>query len=550
MKKKEQYNLYFFYKARKRLRELIILDGFPFQLKDKLLNIYTFNNYKKIEFLFSTFKLLLFSLLYFIFFYSSEFTKDAVNALAFSIFVFVFMFMILISLSLNEKVTENVEKDHYFRMLGITRNNLQKEVIMKRINYAYFNWLIPLTFFPFIYLAFQSSITFLIGYLIVVLISYYINTIVIFITQKIIFVELRKLVIIDVIIYGVIVFCNFLLIALISFLPIFLFGNALTGNVITNVMYGGLTLVTLVLEVLILEFLKRKMISNSFRYSITSAMILSKDNRKKVSSFSNPNWFLRLISSKNNKIENYIVIKDIVSFYRKDKKRLFSFLFVGLNSLVYSGFIIASLLEKEFSLKGVMFADFAFTTGIVWMFIMLFYKLKNDTWYSCEGLNTRLYSKFNINKHVFYKAKKKVNQIILSPLMLFYAIPPLFVIFLIPEVGIGYVIGRVLYLYLLFTVIIDYSLYMDVKFPRKYRYETVSGLGGLNLGILLFFMNLGLIMLIENISKIESIIGKLQISYEYLIPLIAVTIFLVLKLIYIIKSNKLKTEYEEEKIYG
>ena len=551
MKEKGMFNQYFFYKNRKKLEEMTFLFSIPSSFKERLLAKYQRNNYKRIEGILLLCKILIFSFLYFSLFYFNQITPEVVRGIAIFIFIFIFLFMVLILLSLNESVIENVEKDHYFRILGKTRNNLLKEVFIKRINYAYLNWFIPMTLLPFVYTAFQGTVIFLVGYLLAVIISYYVNVIAIFLTQKLVFIEFRKLIILDTLFFGIILVWNAVVVSLLVGIILYLLNIVISyGNLSDSILLIIGMVAIFVLEIVILRYLKKKAIARSFKYSITSALILNKDNRQKKSIFRYPNRFLKMISSKNNTLENYLVRKDLVSLYRKNKKSYATYLLMGINSLIYSIFIIAAMSEEDFSLTGLVFVEVVFSAAIAGLFISVFYKLKNDTWYSCEGLNTRLYTKFGVDKHVFYKAKKKVNYVLLSPIMLLYALPPLLLIFAVPVEGSIYVVLRVLYLYLLFTIIIDYSIYMDVLLPRKYRYEPTSGLGGLNIGLIIFFFSVGVGFAVMNISKFGDFIGLSLSNFEYVVPLIALLVLIIIKISIKIKSKTFRNNLEGEKIYG
>ena len=540
----KDYELYFFYKNRQKLRDSLFLDMFPKGVKMILLQHYKIENYLLLDKLLAIFKTVIVSLFYFVLYKATYIPKDLALGLSFTILGVFTFFSTLFLLDYNKRTIPDIEHDHYFRMLGKHRNDLVKQVMRKRINYAFLNWMIPFTLFPFVYAGLLGDYRYILLYLIFIIIFYFITNITLFLTQRLLYDYIRGLAIINsiTVFYFLAVIIGVSIGLTIGPTLLFSFINIIYLEVVSNV-------ITYVLILIVLYSIYNRVVKNALNYSLTNVLLLRKKSRMKRNQISNPNIFITIFYNKND-FQNKLLTKDLISFYRGAKDELWAILIYASMSIVYTVFLITTFLEFQNNIPSLMMIDNAFSVIISIFFILTLYRLKNITWYSSEGRNLLLYSKLNYDKYAVYKSKKKLNYIILSPIILFYIFVPIFFGINNDSSMIIYGLLRIPLLYLLFSNIIDYSILQDTLYPRKYHYQMVAGLGKINLITLIFmFQGIGLTYLLINANSISSFLGNFN-NFSLLIYGILYIFLLFLKVKYIYQSKKLVNIFEGSKVYG
>ncbi len=541
---RSKFDLYFFYYNRKKIRDSIFLEIFPKQFKDFFIKSYIIGKYKLVDKYIIISKLFLFSLFYYILYKATYIPDDIALVIPYTIYVFISFFGTLILLGYNKNAIPDILHDNYFRMLGDDRNYLVKEVMNRRIDYSFTNWIIPFTLFPFIYASIIGGLQYIILYCIFTVFLYLITKIIIFISQRIIYDYVKDIFIIDSIVFFT--FLSFILASslALTIIPVF------TVSVIMN-FYIKIAINAVVYSFLliILIYFKRKVVSSSLNYSLTNSMILKRKTRVKTNQIKNPNMFLRIVFGKND-FQNKLLTKDLVTFYRKSKQDFVTMIIMGGISVIYSAMLISSTFSSDSIAGDTMIIDNVFIVLVSTFFVSNLYKMKDSTWYSSEGINLLVYSKMGFDKYSIFKEKQKLNYLILAPLVLLYIVLPLFFIFNMELVTIGYIILRIPLLYLYFTNIIDYSLLQDVYYPRKNKYDVVSGIGSMNMIIIIIMIQgIGISYLLLNASKISNLLGG-TINIGSIIFICCTIFMIILKIKNKIMSKKLIGKMERGRIYG
>src|SRR5690554_1883888 len=122
------FNLFFYYKNRKKIRDDYLFESLFFKLKNFILLHYKEDNYKVVDNLIRISKLIIVSLFYLIVIFSINIKYESLHIIGYGVFVFFGFFIALISISYNRDSLKNVEHDHYFRMLSENRNELLKQI--------------------------------------------------------------------------------------------------------------------------------------------------------------------------------------------------------------------------------------------------------------------------------------------------------------------------------------------------------------------------------------------------------------------------------------
>ena len=540
----KKYDLYFYYNNRKKIRDSFFLDTFPKFVKETILSKYSFGKYKSIDRLIVVSKLILISLFYFVLYKATYITDEISLVIPYAPFGLISFFSSMFLLEYNKRGIVDIEHDHYFRLLGDNRNSLLKEVMKRRINYAFLNWLIPLTVFPFIYASFVGGYEYIVFYLVFVAVFYLVTIIIVFVSQRLLFDYLKEMVVIDSIIEILFLGLLFSISIGLTVLPTIVLHliQLYTVEVLMNVLiYASI--------IIALYYANLKVQQSTINYSLSNAIIQGKKSRVKVNQIQTPNAFLSLFKG-NNDFQNKLLVKDLVSYYRKDKKELFTMIIWGIMSAIYSGMMISSLTSNDSVFLDNMMIDNLFVVMVSTFYIITLYRLKDSTWYSSEGSNLLMFSKFGYDKYSILKSKLKLNYIILSPFIVIYMLAPLFLTFTMDVDSVIYTLLRIPVLYLYFTNIVDYSLIEDSFNPRKTKYDVVSGMGVINLiALIVIVQGFGLTYILMNTSGDNALLNNVH-NIEGIIYLLVLLTMVLVKGRFMLKRRKLKGVYEGEKVYG
>ena len=526
------FDLFFYYKNRSKIRNSFILQSFSSKLKTLILFHYREDNYKMIDNLIRIVKFLVFSLIYLSIILSIDLNYDSLHMIGYSIFAFFGFFIALVSLSYNRQSLKEVEHDHYFRMLSENRNELLKQITLRRVNYGFLNWLIPFSFPLFLYAAIFTNFHFIIQYIVLLALYYLLLFIFIFATQKLLFKFLKRILIIsDILIY----IFSVLIVGFPILLHIFiLMISELFGDYIDSLLiYSSLSL----LLVFVLLNLKVLVYKTTFNYSITNTLIRGTKKNYKENKLKKPPIFSRLFYSKDD-FSNLILTKDLLSFYRKDKRETFSLIFVSIVSFAYSGFLISALQTGD-AIVSIVPIDNIFLSVIMIFFVTAHYRYKEMNWFSSEGRNLELFRRLKHKPISLYKSKLKLNSIILLPMILIYAVSPLLFIMTYNYTGILYSLIRVVLIMTYAIILLEYPLINDARKTLIKKYKDVLFMGAGDLVMFIFFIQgIGFSVFLTFISQ-----NSLLLQYSFIYWLVIGVLFIALILIkvrflYIRKSFK------------
>lgn len=489
------FNLFFYYKNRSKIRNNYLLESFSAKLKNYILLHYREDNYKYIDYLIRIVKFFVFSIIYLILIFSTSFDYDSLHMIGYSVFAFMGFFIALFSLSYNRESLKNVEHDHYFRMLSENRNELLKQMTFRRLNYGFFNWLIPFSLPLFLYAAIFTSFHFMIQYIVLLVLYYLFLFILVFATQKILFKFLRRTVFIgDILIYvfSILIVGFPIILHILMLLIAELFGHYINTLFIYSSASG--------LVIFALWSLKIFIYKTSFNYSATHTLLVGDKKNFKGNKVKQPNFLIRLFYGKDD-FSNVILTKDLLSFYRKDRRETFSLLFISVISLVYSGFIISSLQTGDFIIS-IIPVDNIFLSVIMIFFVITNYRYKDMNWYSGEGRNLELFRRLEHEPLKVYKSKVKLNSIILLPMIVLYAIPPLFFMLTYSYSGMIYALIRIVFIMMYALVLLEYPLINDAKKTIIKKYKDILFMRAGDLSMFIFFIQgIGLTVLLTYISE-------------------------------------------------
>ena len=322
---------------------------------------------------------------------------------------------------------------------------------------------------------------------------------------------------------------------LLSIVPLFLL------RLIESKVLGYSIYAAFIILVIILSYLVNKIsIRESMKYSLTNTVLVKRKSRVKNNQISNPSWILRKLYGKDT-FQNKLLTKDLITVYRRSKSELITMLSYGIISAVYSFMLIVGAFEEEVA-DYLIVADNVLLTILISFLIMNLYQNKKYTWYSNEGPNLLMYSKMGIDKYQLFKEKRKLNLVLLSPMVLFYMGASVVFLFTFDLDIIIHALLRLPIIYMFITLVVDYSLLADVFNPRENSYS--SGMGGFNLSILIFmFQGVGFTFLM-------SVLGAKSNILELIIIGVYVIVLVTLKLKYHVKSKKLIGVFEGSKVYG
>lgn len=528
------FNLFFYYKNRSKIRNSFLLESISARLKEIILFHYREDNYKYIDNLIRIVKFFVFSLVYLIMIISVDFNYDSLHMIGYVVFAFFGFFIALVSLSYNRESLKNVEHDHYFRMLSENRNELLKQITFRRVNYGFFNWLIPFSFPLFFFAAIFTSFHFIIQYIVLLVLYYLFIFVFIFATQKLIFKYLKKTIIIgDILIYlfsvlivGFPIVLHFLMLMLAG-----LFDNYIGALLI----YSSLS----VLLIFALWSLRTLVYKTTYNYSITNTLLVGYKKNYKGNKLKKPSLFIKLFYGKDD-FSNVLLTKDLLSFYRKDKRETFSLIFVSVLSFVYSGFLISSL-QTDDSIVSIFPVDNIILSMIMIFFVITNYRYKEMNWYSSEDRNLELFKRLKHEPIKIYKSKLKLNSILLLPMILIYAISPLFFILTFSDSGMIYSFIRIVFVVMYALILLEYPLINDARKTIVKKYKDVLFMGAGDLSMFIFFVQgIGLTVLLTYISTIAMVS---QYPYVYWIVIgLLFAMMIIMKIRFLIIRRSFKRE--------
>lgn len=514
------FNLFFFYKNRSKIRNSFFLESISSRLKSYILFHYKEDNYILLDNLLRVCKILVFSLIYIIIILSVDFNKEVLQAIAYVVFGFMGFFVGLISLSYNRESLKGVENDHYFRMLSEKRNELLKQIALRRINYGFLNWVIPFSFPLFLYAAIFTSFHFFIQYIVLLSLYYLLLFIFVFLTQKLLFSFLKKTVLIsDILIY--------IFAASIVGLPFLFYILMLLVSEMLSDYVGDLTVFTSLSVLLIFTLwnLKKYLYKSTFNYSITNTLLVGTKKIYKENRLKKPPIFVRLFYGKDD-FSNLVLTKDLLSFYRKDKRETFSLIFVSLISFGYSAFLISALQSGD-AITSIVPIDNIILSVIMIFFIISHYRFKDVNWVSSEGKNLELFRRLDHQALNLYKSKLKLNAIILLPMILLYAITPMFFILSYNHNALLYVLIRPLVILIYALLLLEYPLINDARKSLIKKYRDLLYMRAGDIVMFIFFVQgIGLSVLLTFISE-----NSYLSQHTYIFWLVITLIFIVMVLI-------------------
>lgn len=526
----QDFNLYFYYKNRNKIRNSFFLESFSAKLKPFLLFHYREDNFKWIDNLIRMTKFLVFSIIYLIIILSTDFDYESLHMIAYVVFASIGFFIALFSLSYNRESLKEIEHDHYFRMLSENRNELIKQIIVRRINYGFLNWLIPLSFPLFICAALFTSFHFIIQYIVLLALYYLSLYIFIFITQKLLFNFLKRTVLIsDIFIY----IFSVLIVGFPIILHVFMIiiSDRIANYLNALLMYASLSAFILFALWNLKLFIYKKTLS----YSITHTLLVGTRKIYKENQLKKPHVFIRMFYGKDE-FSNLILTKDLLSFYRKDKREVFSLIFVSLFSVAYAGFLITTIQTVE-SMISIISIDNIFLSVIMIFFVMAHYRYQAINWFSSEGRNLELFRKLKHKPISLYHSKLKLNSIVLLPMILVYAILPLIFIMTYDSSKIAYVILRILFILTYANILLEYPLINDTRKTLIKKYKDKLFMRAVDLNLVIFFVQgIGLSLLLNYIS-VNTIIS--QYPYIYVIVLGLIFVFMILTKIHFIHMRRM-----------
>ncbi len=526
------FNLYFYYKNRSKIRNNYLLESFSAKLKSYILLHYREDNYKYIDYIIRIVKFFVFSVVYLILILSTSFDYDSLYIISYSVFGFMGFFIALVTLSYNRETLKNVEHDHYFRMLSENRNELLKQISLRRVNSAFFNWLIPFSLPLFLYSAIFTSFHFIVQYIFSMFIYYLVLFIFVFATQKTLFKVLRRTVFIgDMLIY----FFSILVIGIPIILHIFiLILSEIFGNQINPLLIHSLVSV---IFIFVLWILKTFVYKSSFKYSATHTLLVGDKLIFKRNKVKQPNLFIRLFYGKDD-FSNVLLTKDLLSFYRRDRRETFYIVFTSFISLVYSFFIVFTLQSGD-SIISIIPLDNVFLSVIMIFFVITNYRYKDINWYSSEGLNLGLFKRLKYEPLKIYQVKVKFNSIILLPMILLYAISPLFLVFTINYQGVIYVLIRFIVIMLYALILLEYPLINDAKKTIIKKYKDLLFMRAGDLAMFIFFIQgIGLSVLLTYLSE-NTLFTEYSYVFWFVIGVLILSMVLVkVRFLYIRRSFK------------
>lgn len=441
----EDFTLYFYYIKRESLKQSFLLEYILPSLKLKILKNSTKDNFTNYIWFFRLLKWLFVSMLYGMIFFIFEMNESFVYGLSFTILSFLAFFTGLILFSMSYQTIHNIDKDHFFRMLGSKRNAFVKTVLTKRIETAFLDWLIPLTLTPFIYLSVVTDGYLFIEYTLMVTFYYLMLYYLLFLTQKFYYDTTRNHVVIaEISVYfftllalGITVFTHFSLLV---------YASNLSNQLAYVLMFGFI--------ILLLGIFKQKIYHASVNYSLTNTIIMKRTSKASHNRIIKPYRWLKYVIGNDLRMQQ-LLMKDIITFIRTDKREVFALVTLNLMVLFYAFLTVSSIAQNE-TLVSLFNADNIMLSILMIFILVTLYRYKESTWVRTEHHAFQFFKAFNINRFDLYKVKLRLNQLLFLPAFLVYSF--------IPLVGFIYFQTDLLYGFLRVIVIMLYAICMT-KYP-------------------------------------------------------------------------------------
>jgi hypothetical protein len=457
-------------------------------------------------------------------------TNEVIIAFSIIIIILVSFFTMLILFSYNKQTVENIEYDHYFRMLGDNRNDFLKEVIKRRNIYAFTNWVVPLTSFPILYSNISDGFKGMFIYSIGILIFFFIINILSFVSQRLMFEYVKRVFILEPFVIYILTILSTVMTLLFIFVPMILI-NSVTSISLQIVLY----FITYIAILVALFICSRIVMKKAIHYSVTNVIIHKKKTRIKKNGILYPSLFVRLFSGKDE-FNNVIVNKDVISYFRRDKGGYFYTIIMMISTLFYSLFNISTITDGTTNLLDYLLIDTILNYVICFFLVSSLYQMRKHTWFSSEGKNIRMYYRLGYDKYSLFKAKQKVNYILNGVYLIPYIVIPLFFVFSVNIEGIIYILLRAMILILLYTTIINHFLVSDATNPNIHDYDPVAGMGRVNMMMLLGMFSVGILFLALSGNEETSWISEIP-YLGYFVMLFVLTILLIIKMKQAISIN-------------
>lgn len=526
-------DLYFFYKKREKIRGSFFLNLLVDRVRKTILKVYKPYNYKFIDRVISFAKFLIVSLFYFICYMTTSMNSEFYQLIPYALYMGIGFFSVLSILVLTGRDNLNLHKDHYFRMLSEKRNTLVKEALNKRINYIFFNWIVPFTFFPFLYISLIDESYHVFYWINYTILLYFSTKLLSFLTQRIFFEYLK----------GAFILKEFLQILL----TVIVLLTALVINIsflaIVDLLHINLDIRLLsifwIVSILPFSLLQKNVYGKTINYSLTNRLISVKKKQSKHNRIRKPSRFAKILFGKNN-FRNQLLNKDLIRFYRKEKPYFFSIVVHTIIAILYSLFLITSLRENG-SITTVIVVDNIFFGIIISFIISYMYKFKDETWYSSEKQNIKLFHKIGYDKHEIYKVKLKLNYIVFSPIILGSVVVPVFFAFNVNIQSLLYILIRIPIQILYISLIIRYLILEDTKHPRIKAGDHLTSMGAVTMIALVIIVQImgftyGFISM-DNYNHILSSIKNLE--WHALVGILVLMIII-----------RVKYHFHEKKFFG
>lgn len=450
------FDLLFYYKAREKLRNNHLLSLTSPKLHDYILGKYTKSNYKLINNIFIAAKILIFTLIYSIIIFTTEFNKDSLLTNSLGLFFFFSYFVALLMITSNKESLKNIEHDHYFRMLAENRNELIRISTTKTINYSILNWLMPLTMPLFIITALTSDLMYFAYYLGLLLKFYLLLYIVVFGSQKLLFRHLKK----SIIIKDLLIFLfAFVIVGVLFSLHIIIVNLSLIKGIFKRPYLGYIVITILVIALLYL--VKRLVKKHSLKYSLTDGLIVKNTKKYKNNKITKPPFLIKLFHKKD-KDANIILTKDLLTYYRSRKDEFYGMIIFQIMMIAITGMFI-SFLEEGSTIFEAMGIESIFTGVIMILLITVISRYKDNYWYSSESKNLDFFKKLEIKPISIYNAKVTFFKVLTVPTILIYTLLPLVFISRYDYNLIYYVFLRIPIIFLYSSVLLKYQLINDAK---------------------------------------------------------------------------------------
>jgi len=469
----EEFTLYFYYIKRESLKQSFLLEYILPSFKLKILNNFTKDNYTNYIWFFRLLKWLFVSLLYTSIYFIFELNESFVYGLSFTILSFLAFFTGLILFSMSYQTIHNIDKDHFFRMLGLKRNEFVKTVLTKRIETAFLDWLIPLTLTPFIYLSVVTDGFLFIEYTLLMAFYYLMLYYLLFLTQKFYYDTTRNHVVIaEISVY----FFTLLALSITVFthFSLLVYASNLSNQLAYVLMFGFI--------ILLLGLFKQKIYHASVNYSLTNTVIMKRPSKASHNRIIKPYRWLKFVIGNDLRMQQ-LLMKDLITFIRKDKREVFALVTVNLMVLFYTFLVVSSIAQNE-TLVSLFSADNIMLSILMIFILVTLYRYKDFTWVRTEKHAFQFFKAFKINRFDLYKVKLRLNQLLFLPAFIMYSVIPL-VGFIYFQTDLLYGFLRVIVIMLYALCMTKYPILLDALTVTKEKDDKLGFLSHIDLGFLI-----------------------------------------------------------------